>query len=509
MVLDNDTRGWIMAAVSGIASVICVDLIVRLLPGKKNFKIEESNSFLSSGLSLSFGVMIFSSLYSMLPSARNYLQKGGMAPKAATFTLIGCFLVGAFGISILSRILHQYIPHSVVNCDHDHGDEEEGKADELQDCDHDEQHEHGPMEEQHRHLPSISRSDEELQHYRSYSSAATEHPGIARRPSLHTQISTKMSQLVSGSKEYCDDYGQCFGYNDPCGAKCFRNVQHPRGVRKSPSIGKLLIRPSGLRSQTTPHERQPLLQSLDEDTAALTPTVSGPAITDDHREPRPHLNGNGHSHSHSHSHHHPQSQSSLHKHSSSTSLSPSSSSSSSHQSHSHHQPQHHHHVPTNTFLSIGLQTSTAIALHKIPEGFITYATNHANPRLGFAIFLALFIHNITEGFAMALPLYLAINSRTKAILWSALLGGVSQPLGAAVAALWFRLARRGSNGEDGVGEPGDTVYGAMFAVTAGIMAMVSLQLFGEALDLTHSRRLCFAGAFLGMGILGCSSALTA
>jgi ZIP family zinc transporter len=32
--------------------------VIRLLPGKKNFKIEESNSFLSTGLSLSFGVMV-------------------------------------------------------------------------------------------------------------------------------------------------------------------------------------------------------------------------------------------------------------------------------------------------------------------------------------------------------------------------------------------------------------------------------------------------------------------
>lgn len=40
------------------ASIICVDLVVRQLPGKKNFKIEESNSFLSTGLSLSFGVMV-------------------------------------------------------------------------------------------------------------------------------------------------------------------------------------------------------------------------------------------------------------------------------------------------------------------------------------------------------------------------------------------------------------------------------------------------------------------
>lgn len=40
------------------ASIICVDLIIRLFPGKKNFKIEDSNVFLSTGLSLSFGVMV-------------------------------------------------------------------------------------------------------------------------------------------------------------------------------------------------------------------------------------------------------------------------------------------------------------------------------------------------------------------------------------------------------------------------------------------------------------------
>ena len=164
---------------------------------------------------------------------------------------------------------------------------------------------------------------------------------------------------------------------------------------------------------------------------------------------------------------------------------------------------HHHHVPTNAFLSIGLQTSIAIALHKLPEGFITYATNHANPKLGVAVFLALFIHNITEGFAMALPLYLAINSRVKAMLISFVLGGLSQPLGAAVAAIWFKLA-----GETNWA-PSEGVYGGMFAVTAGIMASVALQLFSESLDLTHSRTLCMVGAFSGMGILGISSALTA
>ncbi|KAI4115304.1 MAG: hypothetical protein LQ345_004071 [Seirophora villosa] len=167
------------------------------------------------------------------------------------------------------------------------------------------------------------------------------------------------------------------------------------------------------------------------------------------------------------------------------------------------QQRHHHHVPTNAFLSIGLQTSIAIALHKLPEGFITFATNHANPKLGFAVFMALFIHNITEGFAMALPLYLAIGSRLKSMFWSSLLGGASQPLGAGLAALWFKMARTSDKA------PGETLYGCMFALTGGVMAAVALQLFAESLALNHNRNLCMTFAFVGMGILGTSFALTA
>ena len=155
-------------------------------------------------------------------------------------------------------------------------------------------------------------------------------------------------------------------------------------------------------------------------------------------------------------------------------------------------------------MSIGLQTSLAIALHKAPEGFITYATNHANAQLGFSVFMALFIHNITEGFAMSLPLYLAIGSRIKAIAWSSFLGGVSQPLGAGIAALWFKLANRSS-----LGAPTEGVYGGMFAVTSGVMTSVALSLFSESLQLSHNKGTCIAFAFLGMAILGFSFALTA
>jgi ZIP family zinc transporter len=59
---------------------------------------------------------------------------------------------------------------------------------------------------------------------------------------------------------------------------------------------------------------------------------------------------------------------------------------------------------------------------------------------------------------MALPLYLALRNRLKAMLWSGLLGGLSQPLGAAIAAIWFKVA-----GKDK--QPGELGYGIMFAIT--------------------------------------------
>jgi ZIP family zinc transporter len=166
--------------------------------------------------------------------------------------------------------------------------------------------------------------------------------------------------------------------------------------------------------------------------------------------------------------------------------------------------QHHHHVPNaeDAFRNIGLQTSIAIALHKLPEGFITYSTNHANPSLGFSVFLALFVHNITEGFALALPLYLSLHSRLKAMFWASLLGGISQPLGAGIAAVWFSF--QGHNG----GQPSSAVYGGMFAVTSGIMVSVALQLFSESLSFNHNRNLCIGFGFIGMLLMGMSNALT-
>jgi len=424
----------------------------------------------------------------MLPSAKNYLTKAGMTPRNAILTLIGCFLLGALGISVLSGILHKYIPHSVVDCNDKHGDEEHGEVED----------EGTPAQQQpmleHQHALPQAELHHEHPSYGTNSETSNPSAAISRRPSLHQTISSKMTQLVTRAEKPCDhnDNSQCYG--DLCEIR-------PARLQSRKSLSSLnAARPSGMsRSQTlqVPTDRRaPALEDVDE-SSPLMPSKSTPAALDALPTNESAV-GNGHAQTNG-----------KHKHSRSSSASSfassSSSSSHSHHHHAHESSQHHHHVPTNVFLSLGLQTSTAIALHKIPEGFITYATNHANPTLGFSIFLALFIHNITEGFALALPLYLAINSRWKAMLISAVLGGVSQPLGAGVAALWFKVQGRQRQEEGGM----DVVYGCMFAATAGIMTMVSLQLLGESLDLTKSRRLCFISAFAGMGILGLSSALTA
>jgi ZIP family zinc transporter len=358
----------------------------------------------------------------MLPSAKNYLTKGGMSPRNAILTLIGCFLVGALGISVLSGILHQYIPHSIVDCDDEHGDEEQGKEEDEA------THLHPPMQEQQPGLPQVNGQHE----HRSYgTNGENSNPATSsRRPSLHTAISSKVSQLMTGHRheKLCDDNGQCYG--DLCEIR-------PAHLQSRKSLGSLKVaRPSGMnRNQTTqgPHESRGLLEDVDE-TTPLVPTKSGPSTMENSYASLPSTNGHMDTNSKAHAHKHSRSSSTTSSH---------------HHDHDHdHETggQHHHHVPTNVFLSLGLQTSTAIALHKIPEGFITYATNHANPTLGLSIFVALFIHNITEGFALALPLYLAINSRWKAMLISAVLGGVSQPLGAGVAAVWFKVQGKGRGG---------------------------------------------------------------
>ena len=444
----------------------------------------------------------------MLPSAKNYLISGGFAPRPASYLLIGLFLGGVLGIQILSRVMHHFIPTHIVDCDHTHGLEEGTGREELEEHRQEQDHnfplvQPGPtlkFTSDDEETPLLARDTSASPPKRRQLSApeATEtgrtHTFVtaptSQRPSLVPRGLTRKFTKLATTKVACDETGPCKGFSDPCGQDCFKAV-----TRRHSGL------PSIVTSRQSTFTRTPTAFSglhyakaapeADEREASI---ICSWAKADGNGCPpfQPSCSATHHYH-HAINNHVEPGKRARHRRGSDVS------------SQSDPKAEHHHHVPTNAFLSIGLQTSIAIALHKAPEGFITYATNHANAKLGFAVFMALFIHNISEGFAMALPLYLALQSRTQAIIWSSFLGGVSQPLGAGIAAIWFKVA----NGSDGVGKPSENVYGCMFAITAGVMASVALQLFSESLGLTHNKNVCIVFAFLGMSILGISSALTA
>lgn len=437
--------------------------------------------------------------------------------------MMGCFIGGFFGIQAVSRLLHQFMPTHVVDCDHTH---KEHTAQETSSCHHSRRqssvsrarrrasrrassrpstaksatHVENGHEELHttESTPLLAselngapmppkrqasmRGEEMAQRQPSPSAInrnrATTTPvrGVAERRASMLQMQKRVLSFVKDTKCNCDESGSCYGYTDPCGQECFKHVHRPSA--QSPR------HPAMLRTTTGPFYPQ-----------------SGTVFND----------ANGHGHGHDHDHDSSEPPSPHFRTSRARSREPATfveeevhdSSCSSMEEGDDIEGQHHHHVPTNAFLSIGLQTSIAIALHKFPEGFITYATNHANPSLGFNVFMALFVHNITEGFAMALPLYMAIGSRWRAMAWSALLGGLSQPFGAAVAWLWFKLASRTHM------TPNAVAYACLFALTSGIMVSVALQLFVESLSLNHNRNLCIFFGFLGMALLGLSNAVIA
>lgn len=439
----------------------------------------------------------------MLPNSKEYLTRAGFSPPASAYILIGLFLSGVIVIQFVSAFIHRYIPSHVVDCAHTHEPENDPERGERRLEGHPELHTNGSSERTPLLRPGNTHTFKSTPAIVQRTGSASK---VVRREPLRAVLSRRISSLMGGVKTACDEDGPCFGFSQKCGRECTKvlpKVSPPPTVNTAEVPSSSGLHPS---STITAHAGAEPCTGADTNIDSIrTASDTGyfDAVTGQHpmhTASAPSASAHAHTHQpthtqeanhNSHNHHHAHSILEIEEdthHSKATG------------------DTHHHHVPQNAFLSIGLQTSLAIALHKLPEGFITYATNHANPTLGFTVFLALFIHNIVEGFAMALPLYLALNSRWKAMFWSSLLGGISQPAGAGIAALWFWASSRSSHHLDG---PNWGVYGGMFAATSGIMTSVALQLFSEGLGLTHRRGLGIAFAIGGMGLLGLSFALTA
>lgn len=153
-----------------------------------------------------------------------------------------------------------------------------------------------------------------------------------------------------------------------------------------------------------------------------------------------------------------------------------------------HEP-HRHELDTIGMLSIGLQTTVGIAVHRVPEGLLLFATSHTDKQLGLSLVLALSFHSYSEGFSIAAPLYKAIGSRSKVLVISLALGCGPQVLGAYIGSLIF-------NGSDELSDHSKLNFGLCIAATAGFMLVLSLQMTSVAFTYM-SRKAAIRGIFAG------------
>ncbi len=139
----------------------------------------------------------------------------------------------------------------------------------------------------------------------------------------------------------------------------------------------------------------------------------------------------------------------------------------------------------------GLLVAFGIGIHNFPEGMATLAGSLKDIRLGIGIAVAIAIHNIPEGLAISVPIYAATGSRRKAFFWS-FLSGVSEPVGAALAALVLLPFLT------------ETVLGWMLAAVGGIMVVIALDELVPAAKAHGSEHMPIVGAILGMIVMAAS-----
>ncbi|WBW49494.1 zinc transporter ZupT [Peptoniphilus equinus] len=126
----------------------------------------------------------------------------------------------------------------------------------------------------------------------------------------------------------------------------------------------------------------------------------------------------------------------------------------------------HPHLTTHTDVQdsglyrMGLMTALAISIHNFPEGVATFISSVQNPQLGVSIAVAIAVHNIPEGMSVAVPIYYATGSKSKAFLY-AFISGIAEPIGGLFAYLVF------------FAHATPTSIGIIFAVVAGIMVFIS------------------------------------
>ncbi len=143
---------------------------------------------------------------------------------------------------------------------------------------------------------------------------------------------------------------------------------------------------------------------------------------------------------------------------------------------------------------VALLAATAITLHNLPEGLATFFATLDNPTVGLPLAVAIAVHNIPEGVSIAIPVFYATGSKSKAILATAV-SGFAEPMGALIG--YLALASFLS----------PFVFGAVFAMIAGAMVFLALdELLPAARVYTRGHETVY-GMLVGMGAIALSLVL--
>ena len=145
---------------------------------------------------------------------------------------------------------------------------------------------------------------------------------------------------------------------------------------------------------------------------------------------------------------------------------------------------------------LGVMSALAIAIHNFPEGIATFIGALNDPQMGAGITFAIAIHNIPEGIAVAIPIYFATKSKSKALLY-ATLSGFSEIIGALLC-----LAVTAIFGVELTG--GGPVFPLILAAVAGIMIYISLDELLPTAEKYGKHHIAIAGVVAGMAIMGVS-----
>lgn len=118
-------QGWLLALLSTALSV-CGSLVIyiddvyqlifpKFITKKYPFELKENFTFLVASLGFSSGCLMFTAIYSLLPSAKRYLEETENGDR----NLMICFWIGILLSLGLNGILHLMTSESVVHCSHE------------------------------------------------------------------------------------------------------------------------------------------------------------------------------------------------------------------------------------------------------------------------------------------------------------------------------------------------------------------------------------------------------